>query len=275
MKEKKIAYSIGEMADFFGVSRDTLRLYDKMGIISPSKNSNNGYRVYSRADFICLDYIMRLKKLGMPLEDIKMMINDCSIETAEAIMQVQEQLITEKIEELKSLKLMVRDYQKSFREAIIQMGHITVETSPLMIYKEVEYSMKDTMAAFNELTKEYVPKFTFVLDKDSFLDTELDFYDTKTRNSMMEYALTMIDDEAISRKEDFPYGKFDIIKPRKCVKAIMKFYTNRDYGDLNRLRDYIIDNNYELCGPILLRTISIRNNKELNVDYYEAWAPIL
>ena len=54
MQEKKIAYSVGEMAEYFGISRDTLRLYDKMGILSPMKNENNGYRVYSRVDFICL-----------------------------------------------------------------------------------------------------------------------------------------------------------------------------------------------------------------------------
>ena len=163
MKEKKIAYSVGEMAEYFGVSRDTLRLYDKMGILSPKKNEDNGYRVYSRADFICLDYVMRLKSLGMRLEDINMMINDCTIERAEAIMQVQDKLIDEKIRELKSLQMMVRDYQKSFSGAIMQMGEITAKNSPVMIYRDIGDSMKDTMAAFQRLSKEQVPKFTFVI----------------------------------------------------------------------------------------------------------------
>ena len=53
MKRK---YHIGELAAYYGVSSDTLRLYDKKGILSPKKDVN-GYRVYSREDMIFLDYV--------------------------------------------------------------------------------------------------------------------------------------------------------------------------------------------------------------------------
>lgn len=274
MKDKKIAYSVGEMAEYFGVSRDTLRLYDKMGIISPEKNEGNGYRVYSRADFICLDYVMRLKSLGMPLEDIKMMINDCTIETAEAMMQVQDKLIDEKIRELKSLQLMVRDYQKSFSNTIMQMGQITVEASPLMIYKDIGSSMKDTMAAFNRLTREHIPKFTFIIQKENFFNTELDLTDQNVRNKIMDYAMTLLDDELLSQQDDFPKDAFQVVEPMKCVHAILRFYTNRDYSDLGRVRNYILENGYEVAGPVMMRMVSARNNMKLNVDYYDLWLPI-
>ena len=259
MKEKKIAYSVGEMAEYFGVSRDTLRLYDKMGILSPIKNEDNGYRVYSRVDFICLDYVMRLKSLGMPLEDIRMMINESTIEKAEAIMQVQ---------------MMVRDYQKSFSNTIMQMGQITVEDSPRMIYKDIGMSMKDTMAAFQQLTREQVPKFTFVLSKENFLDTEMDWLNPEMRKSAMDYAMTLLDDERLSEHEDFPADKFEILEPKKCVHAILRFYTDRDYSDLGTVRDYILKNGYEVAGSVMLRTISVRNNIKLSVDYYDFWVPI-
>ena len=137
MENKKIEYHVGELAEYFGVSKDTLRLYDKMGILSPVKNEQNGYRVYSRADFICLDYIMRLKSLNMPLDDIKMMINDCTIERAEAIMQVQDKILEDKIEELRRLRIVVQDYQKSFSRVIQNLGQITIEESPTLIFKEI------------------------------------------------------------------------------------------------------------------------------------------
>ena len=274
MKEKKIAYSVGEMADFFGVSRDTLRLYDKMGILSPVKDKGNGYRIYSRADFICLDYIMRLKSLGMPLEDIRMMINDCTIETAEAIMQVQDRMIDEKIRELKSLQIMVRDYQKSFSSTIMQMGQITIEDSPLMIYKEIGNSMKDTMAAFNQLSREQVPKFTFILQEESFFNEDLVLTDQSVRNQIMDYAMTLVDDELLSTQPHFPKECFQVMEPMKSVHTILRFYTNLDYSDLGRLRRFILDHNYNVTGPLLLRTVSVRNNIKLNVDYYDCWVPI-
>lgn len=47
MKER---FSIGEAAEFFGISRDLLRYYEKEGLISPSGQSASRYRQYSFAD---------------------------------------------------------------------------------------------------------------------------------------------------------------------------------------------------------------------------------
>lgn len=41
---------IGEIADFFGISRKAIRLYEKKGIIKPVKvDAANGYRYYCKA----------------------------------------------------------------------------------------------------------------------------------------------------------------------------------------------------------------------------------
>ena len=276
MENKKIEYHVGELAEYFGVSRDTLRLYDKMGILSPVKNAQNGYRVYSRADFICLDYIMRLKSLNMPLEDIKMMINDCTIERAEAVMQVQDKILEDKIEELKNLQMVVRDYQKSFSKAIQNMGQITIEESETLIYKEVGTSMKETMAEFNRLTSTHVAKFTFVAPKDRYFDDRIweKIIDPEVRREFLSYAITLVDDEQFTDHQDFPRDTFQVIPPQKCVHATLKTFTNRDYSDFVRIKDYIKENGFILTGNPMYRTISVRNNSQQSVDYYEFWAPI-
>ena len=64
MNTDKSKYLVGELAEYFGVSNDTLRLYDKKGICSPQKNEMNHYRTYSREDFILLEFVMRLKQMG-------------------------------------------------------------------------------------------------------------------------------------------------------------------------------------------------------------------
>lgn len=276
MENKKIEYHVGELAEYFGVSRDTLRLYDKMGILSPVKDAQNGYRVYSRADFICLDYIMRLKSLNMPLEDIKMMINDCTIERAEAVMQVQDKILEDKIEELKNLQMVVRDYQKSFSKAIQNMGQITIEESETLIYKEVGNSMKETMAEFNRLTSTHVAKFTFVAPKERYFDDGVweKIIDPEVRREFLSYAITLVDDEQFVERADFPGDTFQVIPPQKCVHATLKTFTNRDYSDFVRIKDYIKENGFILTGNPMYRTISVRNNSQQSVDYYEFWAPI-
>ncbi len=51
MNEK---WTIGEVAKLFDVSTDTLRYYEKIGILSPHKNGDNGYRYYSYDEIVVL-----------------------------------------------------------------------------------------------------------------------------------------------------------------------------------------------------------------------------
>lgn len=67
---------IGEMADFFGISRKAMRVYEKKGIIKPVKvDDENGYRYYSAEQVQQLNALLELKALGLSLDEIKMVID--------------------------------------------------------------------------------------------------------------------------------------------------------------------------------------------------------
>lgn len=48
----------------------TLRFYDKVGLLSPSKRTESGYRLYGDRDLVRLQHILALKFLGFSLEEI-------------------------------------------------------------------------------------------------------------------------------------------------------------------------------------------------------------
>lgn len=67
---------IGELADFFDVSRKTIRLYEKKGIIKPVEvDAANGYRYYSAEQVQQLNAVLELKAMGFSLDEIKMIID--------------------------------------------------------------------------------------------------------------------------------------------------------------------------------------------------------
>lgn len=67
---------IGEIADFFGITRKAMRLYEKKGIIKPVKvDTTNGYRYYSAEQVQQLNALIELKALGFSLDEIKMIID--------------------------------------------------------------------------------------------------------------------------------------------------------------------------------------------------------
>ena len=67
---------IGEVAEFFGVSRKAIRLYEKKGIIKPVKvDVSNRYRYYSAEQIKQLNALLELKALGFSLDEIKTVID--------------------------------------------------------------------------------------------------------------------------------------------------------------------------------------------------------
>ncbi|WP_026475731.1 MerR family transcriptional regulator [Alkaliphilus transvaalensis] len=61
-------YSIGEFSDMLGVTADTLRLYEKHGIIKPTKNSKN-YRFFNDLDARNLLISRWYRSIQIPLQD--------------------------------------------------------------------------------------------------------------------------------------------------------------------------------------------------------------
>ena len=63
-------YRIGELARACGVKADTLRFYEKNGLISPGIRNESGYRLYGEQDRRRLEFIIRAKSVGFSLADM-------------------------------------------------------------------------------------------------------------------------------------------------------------------------------------------------------------
>ena len=65
-------YTISELASLFNISGQTLRYYDKIGLIKPDVvNPKTGYRYYSERQLDDIYLVKSLKSMGMTLEEIK------------------------------------------------------------------------------------------------------------------------------------------------------------------------------------------------------------
>lgn len=63
-------YRIGELAKQCEVKADTLRFYEKHGLLAPSSRSDSGYRLYNEKDAERLRFILRAKAVGFTLAEI-------------------------------------------------------------------------------------------------------------------------------------------------------------------------------------------------------------
>ncbi len=71
----KKPFSIGKLACFAGVSVQTLRYYERRGILTPLGRNSSGFRIYDDSAIKRLRLIAWAKGLGFTLEDIKDTLN--------------------------------------------------------------------------------------------------------------------------------------------------------------------------------------------------------
>ncbi|MDR6879543.1 MerR family transcriptional regulator [Bacillus sp. 3255] len=65
------AFSIKEISMMTGLTEDALRYYEKIGLLPRAKRKGNGRRMYHKEDMQLMELIICLKKIGVPLKDIK------------------------------------------------------------------------------------------------------------------------------------------------------------------------------------------------------------
>ena len=62
---------INQVEELVGITKKNIRFYEDQGLLSPERNPENGYREYSLKDVDELKKIKFLRKLSIPLEDIR------------------------------------------------------------------------------------------------------------------------------------------------------------------------------------------------------------
>ncbi|MEG2421529.1 MAG: MerR family transcriptional regulator [Oscillospiraceae bacterium] len=62
---------INEVEQAVGITKGNIRFYEREGLLTPGRNSENGYRDYSAEDILLLKKIKLFRKLALPMEEIR------------------------------------------------------------------------------------------------------------------------------------------------------------------------------------------------------------
>ncbi|WP_234356360.1 MerR family transcriptional regulator [Blastococcus sp. Marseille-P5729] len=95
------AWTVGKVADTFGVTVRTLHHYDEIGLLTPSERSPAGYRLYTQEDLTRLQQIVVYRRLELPLEEIAALLDDG--ENAADHLRRQRATVMSRLDELREL----------------------------------------------------------------------------------------------------------------------------------------------------------------------------
>ena len=109
---------IGELAERAGVNVQTVRYYERRGLLPEPERKASGYRIYDEGDALRLRFILRAKALGFTLSEIVELL-DLRVDphrTADDVRRHAEEKIADvesKIRDLRKIRRVLRQVVES------------------------------------------------------------------------------------------------------------------------------------------------------------------
>ncbi|RPI83788.1 MAG: MerR family transcriptional regulator [Chloroflexi bacterium] len=103
---------IADVSERYGISLDTLRYYERVGLIPPVNRNGSGIRDYSDIDMRRVEFIKCMRSAGLPIETLIEYVGlvqqgDQTIEVRKVILKVQREQLAARMKEMqKTLDLL-------------------------------------------------------------------------------------------------------------------------------------------------------------------------
>ncbi len=103
---------IGELARRTNRTVRALRLYEEVGVLAPAERTQSGYRLYDEGNIERLDYIDRLQRIGLSLNEICAIVEDWgagsspreAMDIVRSVYREKLAAVRERLEELRGLE---------------------------------------------------------------------------------------------------------------------------------------------------------------------------
>ena len=106
--------TVGRLARRFGLSRSTLLYYHRLGLLVPSSRGHGDYRLYADDDVRRLEQIVRYRSAGVPLADIRRILDGPDDDLAE-VLERRLVALDDEIAELREQQRVIVDLLKTDR----------------------------------------------------------------------------------------------------------------------------------------------------------------
>ena len=110
------SYTAGQLAKAANVNIQTVRFYDRQGILKPVSRTEAGYRIYDKEGVKRLNFIIQAKELGFSLKEIKEFLA-LRVQSVQACDRVRKKT-TEKLKDIQNKIAYLKKLKKTFKNLI-------------------------------------------------------------------------------------------------------------------------------------------------------------
>ena len=115
----------GKLADLAGVSRDTLRHYERKGVLPRPLRGHNGYRIYPREALQRVQLVRRALSVGFTLDELAkvLKVRDAGGAPCEEVRRLAAQKLLNVQDQLRELTELRDDLQKTLKDWDVRLAH--------------------------------------------------------------------------------------------------------------------------------------------------------
>jgi len=248
MKDK---FLIGELSKIFNISTDTLRHYDKIGLIKPDYDEKNDYRYYSIRSFFNLSRILFFKSIDISLGEIKNYMSNKNTNNLLKLLKKKEEEIDIKMNRLVNLKKKIQAKLELLEHIEDELGQIIVKRLPQRLGKfldmndfQNDYEIKQ---AFQQ-NEEYLKISSWLIEGQIYTSLSKENMEKGVLNKFRYFIEIVPLDSGFSKQlEVIPENEY------VCVTFLGPY---RDMGKhYQMLLAWIEENGYQIAGDSIEKNI--------------------
>ena len=125
---------ISEVSEKYGISPETLRYYERIGLLPLVQRSENGIRDYSDLDIRRVEFVKCMRSAGLPIEVLIQYIalvqqGDSTIEARKEILQEQRDLLAARIQQMQTTLELLDHKLEVYEKAILTKEKAIVQSA--------------------------------------------------------------------------------------------------------------------------------------------------
>lgn len=251
-------YKIGELVNLYNVGRDSIKYYEDLKILNPSRDKN-GYRIYDINDICKLNLIRELRNLNIPMKEIKIYLEDRNIESTKNMLEKEISIIHEKIAYLEKQKNNLKNRLRVINNGINERNFGEVEIIHLNKRKAFKVhgnvnNNENIDFLIQEMRKVLENRF-YILGNDKIGSIFDKVSLEKGIVNKYKHVIAFLDDDSLDYNTVIPEGEYLTCTYRGSYE------NNKIY--LSKLYDYAETNNLKIVGePMEIYKVDISETSE-------------
>lgn len=238
-------YTIGELAKILGITPETIRYYERKGIIAPIHDEKTNYRYYTTWDLHMIIRARYYLGFGLTIDETSKILQKRTLEEIDDVLDNQEKIIEQNIiynmnllKKMRTNRALINNFEEK---------NLTLRTSPGIFRIDTQ---KCYTLDLSEQEKEELKQFT-------------------------QY-VPFIFSTALFPKEHKETEYVHYYPPRTCLYMSFSSRSSQilTYEVLEPAFEYMKKNNLELDGDIFTQIVSMWKPEEEYFNWHNIWIPV-